>query len=172
MKILRTASLGSNFTGSYYNKKEWQLARQVLGIQLASCLRPGQQLPIKLASYSEQATKNYYHYCLLIGPNFVSVFNNMLSYLSLLKQLQILAEQSPNQPLRHFTSLISIFFFQVTSQLAASLGTPSFHITHSIYRRRGFLGFSFWFSMGFPRIFYIAVLLLGLIYLLDVVEEI
>ena len=50
---------------------------------------------------------------------------------------------------------LSVFFFVLMSQLAASLGTPSFHITHSIYRRRGSLGFSFWFSMGFPRIFYL-----------------
>ena len=159
MKILRTANLGSNFTGSYYNKKSGselgsQLARQVGIRYIGSCLSPGQQLLIKLTSYSEKATKNYYHYCLLVRPNFFSVFNNMLSYLSFLQQLQFLEEQGPNQPLRRFTSLISIFF-ALTSQLTASLGTLSFHITHSIYCRRGSLGFSFWFSVGFPRIFYL-----------------
>ena len=126
-KILRTASLGSNFIGSYYNKKEWQQAKLLVSQvgryqvhnQLASQLpRSCQQLVIKLASYSGKATKNHYHYCLLALPNFISVFNKMLSYLSFLKQLQFLAEQSPNQTLRHFTSLISIFFV-LKSQLAA-----------------------------------------------------
>ena len=141
MKILRTASLGSNFTGSYYNKKEWQLARQLVSqlgryqvySQLASCpvpLRPGQQLLIKLASYREKAKKNYYHYCLLVRPNFFSVFNNMLSYLSFLKQLQFLAEQSPSQPLRRFTSLISIFCVDVTTGCFFGYTFISHHTQH------------------------------------------
>ena len=129
MKILRAASLGSNFTGSYYNKKEWQLASQ----------RPSQQLLIKLAIV-KKPLKNYNHYCLLLLPNFFFIFNNMLSYLSFLKQLQFLV---------CFSSLLNIFFGALTSQLAASF-------THSIYSC-GSLGFSFWFSMGFPRIFYLII---------------
>ena len=62
------------------------------------------------------------------------------------------SESQPNALSLHFSYQ---YFFALASQLAASLGTPSFHITHSIYRRRGSLGFSFWFSRGFPRIFYL-----------------
>ena len=98
MKILRTASLGLNFTGSYYNKKERYIASQ-----LPSAFRPGQLL-IKLARYSEKAEKNYYRYCLLARPNFISVFN-MLSYLSFLKQLQFLATN------RFVASLLLSAFF-------------------------------------------------------------
>ena len=84
MNKLRTASLRSNFTGFYYDKKE------------CSQLRPSWQILIKLAIVKKRL-KSYYHYYFLLLPNSFFVFNNIFSYLSFLKQLQFLAEQSPNQ---------------------------------------------------------------------------
>ena len=72
-----------------------------------------------------------------------------------LPQIVAIFSRSESQPTASSLHFSYQYFFALTSQLAASLGTPSFHITHSIYRRRGSLGFSFWFSMGFPRIFYL-----------------
>ena len=134
MKILRTANLGLNFI---IIKKEWQLARQLvsqlgIGIRcIASCLkRPGQQLLIKLASCSEKATKNYYHYCVLVLPNLFSILNNMLSYLSFLKQLQFLAEQSRNQSLRRFLFLSVCFCVDVTTGCFFGYTFISIHYQH------------------------------------------
>ena len=93
-------------------------------------LRPGQQLLIKLASYSEKAKKNYYHYCLLVRPNFFSVFNNMLSYLSFLKQLQFLAEQSPNQPFIASLLLSAFFYGDVTAGCFFGYTFISHHTQH------------------------------------------
>ena len=142
MKILRTASLGPNFTDSFYNKNEWlvsQLVSQVgryqryIGAIASSChclKRLGQQLLIKLASYSEKATKNYYHYCLLVLPNLFSIFNNILSYLSFLKQFQFFAEQSPNQPLRRFLFLSVCFCVDVTTDCFFGYTFISHHYQH------------------------------------------